>query len=310
MGVDIQRGRRLTVSEKTCNSTNIRAAGDEQACRRVAQAMDIQVRRQVVCLEDFLEAPCERRGRHRQLHALSAEHIVVFGLLAPVVTLCFRCAEGFVLAEQALHFGGEVHIAIASFRFRSLYDDLVTRRFDGIPADVDAAFGVVDVLPLERTALAAPHSGRDDELEVRFVQDAHGLQRLNQLFHRFIVRNLFLFLLSCVLVSAPSRIMIKIAALHRVGEDAAQTAVDTFYRRFGERLSCRFILLLPQLCVQAAEVFRPQIDELVAAEVRFEAFNILLLAHECRLCKFVRRDGLHPDFGVFLQCDRPIDVRI
>ena len=41
---------------------------------------------------------------------------------------------------------------------------------------MDAAFGIVDVLPFERAALAAPHSGRDDELEVGFVQDAHGFQ--------------------------------------------------------------------------------------------------------------------------------------
>ena len=58
--------------------------------------------------------------------------------------------------------------------------------------------------------------------------------------------------------------MIDIAALHRVGE----------------RLSCRFIFLLPQLCVHTAEVFRPQIDQLVAAEIQFEALDILLLAHE------------------------------
>ena len=61
VGVDIQRGRRLTVSEQSSNRTDIRAAGDEQACRRVAQAVNIQVRRQVVCFEDFLEAPCEGR---------------------------------------------------------------------------------------------------------------------------------------------------------------------------------------------------------------------------------------------------------
>ena len=70
--------------------------------------------------------------------------------------------------------------------------------------------------------------------------------------------------------------MIDIAALHRVEE----------------RLSCRFIFMLTQLCVQAAEVFRPKIDELVAAEIRFEAFNILLLAHERglrRLDRFLLR---------------------
>ena len=175
---------------------------------------------------------------------------------------------------------------------------------------MDAAFGVVDVLPLERTALTAPHSSCDDELEVGFVQDAHGFQRLNQLFHRFIVRDFLFLLLPSVFVGAPRRVMIEIAALHRVGEDAAQAAVDTLDRRFRERLSCRFIFLLPQLCVQTAEVFRPQIDELVAAEVWLEAFNILLLAHERRLCKFVRSNGLQQDLGVFFQRDRPVDVRI
>ena len=168
---------------------------------------------------------------------------------------------------------------------------------------MDAALSVVDVLPLECAALAAPHPGCDNQFEIYLMQDAHGFQRLNQLFHRFIVRDLFLFLLSCVLVSAPRGIVIEIAALHRVGEDAAQTAVDTFYRRLGERLSCRFIFLFPQLCIQAAEVFGAQIDQLVAAEIRFEAFNILLLAHECRLFQFVRSNGLQPDLGVFFERD-------
>ena len=101
VGVDIQRGRRLTVSEKPCDRADIRAAGDEQACRRVAQAVDIQIGRKIVRLEDFLEAPCEGRGCHRKFHAFSAEYIVIFGLLAPVVTLRFGSAEGFVFAEQA-----------------------------------------------------------------------------------------------------------------------------------------------------------------------------------------------------------------
>ena len=216
VGVDIQRGRWLTVSEKPRNRADVRAAGDEQACRRVAQAVNIQVRRQVVCFEDFLKAPSERRGRHRQFHALSAEHIIVFHLLASVVTLRFGGAEGFVFAEQTFHLGGEVHIPVSGFRLRRFDDNLVTRRFDGIAADVDAPLGVVDILPFEGAALAAPHPCRDDELEVGLIQGAFCLQRLNQLFHRFIVRNLFLFLLSCVLVSAPRGIVIEIAALHRV----------------------------------------------------------------------------------------------
>ena len=64
----------------------------------VTKIVSNAVRRQVVCFEDFLEAPCEGRWCHRELHALSAEHIVVFRLFALVVTLRFRCAEGFVFA--------------------------------------------------------------------------------------------------------------------------------------------------------------------------------------------------------------------
>ena len=49
--VNIQRGRRLTVTEKPRDRADIRAAGDEQACRRVAQAVDVQVGRQIVCFQ-------------------------------------------------------------------------------------------------------------------------------------------------------------------------------------------------------------------------------------------------------------------
>ena len=83
MGINIQRGRRLAVSEQSSNCADICAAGNEQACCRMTQAVDIQICGQIVCLEDFLEAPSERRGRHRQFHALSVEHIVILGLLAP-----------------------------------------------------------------------------------------------------------------------------------------------------------------------------------------------------------------------------------
>ena len=54
VGVDIQRGRRLAVSEQSSNWADIRAAGDEQACRRVAQAVDVQICWQIVRFEDFL----------------------------------------------------------------------------------------------------------------------------------------------------------------------------------------------------------------------------------------------------------------
>ena len=54
VGVDIQRGRRLAVSEQSSNCADVRAAGDEQACRRVAQAVDVQICWQIVRFEDFL----------------------------------------------------------------------------------------------------------------------------------------------------------------------------------------------------------------------------------------------------------------
>ena len=41
VGVNIERGRRLTMSEKPRDRADVRAAGDEQACRRVAQAVDV-----------------------------------------------------------------------------------------------------------------------------------------------------------------------------------------------------------------------------------------------------------------------------
>ena len=62
VGVDIQRGRRLAVSEQSSNCADVRAAGDEQACRRVAQAVNIQVRWQVIRLEDFLKRHVKIEG--------------------------------------------------------------------------------------------------------------------------------------------------------------------------------------------------------------------------------------------------------
>ena len=81
--------------------------------------------------------------------ALSAEHIVIFGLLAPVVTLRFCRAEGFVLAEQTLHLCREIHISVARFRFRRFDDNLVAGRFDGIAADVDVLSGKLETICLK-----------------------------------------------------------------------------------------------------------------------------------------------------------------
>ena len=39
VGVDIQRGRRLAVSEQSCDRADVRAAGNEQRRRRMSQAI-------------------------------------------------------------------------------------------------------------------------------------------------------------------------------------------------------------------------------------------------------------------------------
>ena len=74
---------------------------------------------------------------------------MVLGLLSPVIALRFCRAEGFVFVEQAFHFGGEVHITIAGFGFRCFHDNLVTRRFDGIAADVDVLSGKLETICLK-----------------------------------------------------------------------------------------------------------------------------------------------------------------
>ena len=53
------------MSEQSSNCADIRAAGDEQACRRVAQTVDIQVRRQIVCsqISVYFSSVIERLNR-------------------------------------------------------------------------------------------------------------------------------------------------------------------------------------------------------------------------------------------------------
>ena len=98
--------------------------------------------------------------------------------------------------------------------------------------------------------------------------------------------------------------------LHRPQTNTKVEFGASAYRRFGERLSVGFVFLFAQLCIEAAEVFRPQIDQLVAAEIRFEPFDVLFLAHERGLRQFIWRNRLEPDFRVLFQRDRPVDVRV
>ena len=84
---------------------------------------------------------------------------------------------------------------------------------------MDALALVVDVGPLQATALS-PHPGGNDELEICFILDALIFKRSDDLLNRFFIGNKFLFFLTGVFVGPPGRIMIKKAARHRVGEDS------------------------------------------------------------------------------------------
>ena len=69
---------------------------------------------------------------------------------------------------------------------------------------------ILMTLPFEGAALSAAHPRGNDKLEVRFVQDTYTFQRLNQLFHRFIIRDFLFLLLPSVFLGAPRGIVIEI----------------------------------------------------------------------------------------------------
>ena len=77
--------------------------------------------------------------------------------------------------------------------------------------------------------------------------------------------------------------------------------MDTLDRRFGERLSCRFIFLLPQFRVQTAEVFRPQLGELVVTQRREDTLDVLPVAADGGLRQLAGRDVRQPQVDVFCQ---------
>ena len=130
VGVNVQRGGGLAVAEDARYRGHIRAARDHQTGGGVPERMDVQLLRQAVLLEDQLEAVGEGGGRHRELRSLTAEQEVISGQLPLVIGFGDIPAFFLVLPQETFHLGREVHIAIASFRFRSLYDDLVAGRAD------------------------------------------------------------------------------------------------------------------------------------------------------------------------------------
>jgi hypothetical protein len=162
---------------------------------------------------------------------------------------------------------------------------------------------VVNVLPLQSAALAPPHTGGDNQLEIGFVLDAFILQSLNQLLYRFLICDDLFPLFAGVFVGSPRRIVVEKTALHRIGEDAAQTGVQSLNSAFGERFSAGLIALLPHVSIEFAEVFRAEVGQFVVAQMRKDAGDILFVSCEGGFCQLVRCDFQEPEFNVLFQCD-------
>ena len=88
VGVDIQRGGRLAVTQQTCHRGYVRTVRDQETGIAVAEGMHIELLRQAVLFQDQLESPCEGGRRHGKLVPVSAEHIIILGQLS--VFIVFR----------------------------------------------------------------------------------------------------------------------------------------------------------------------------------------------------------------------------
>lgn len=236
VGVDVQRGGGLAVAENARHRCHIRAACDHQAGGGVPEGMDVQLPRQVVLLEDQLEAVGEGGGRHGEPRSLTAEQEVIGGQLPLVIGLSEVCTFLPILPQKTFHLSGEVHIAVARAGLGFLDEDLLVCHLDRVAADVDGTLLPINVTPFQSAALTPPHPRGDDELEVGFVLDALALQRGDDLLRHFLVRDLLFALAPGVAVGAPRRIMRKKATLHGIREDAAQRRVHALNGVLGEWL--------------------------------------------------------------------------
>ena len=129
VGVDVQRGGGLAVAEDARHRGHIRAARDHQTGGGVPEGMDVQLPRQVVLLEDQLEAVGEGGGRHGEPRPLAVEQEVVGGQLPLVIGLSEVCTFLPVLPQETFHLGGEVHIAVARAGLGFLDKDFLVRYY-------------------------------------------------------------------------------------------------------------------------------------------------------------------------------------
>ena len=178
------------MAEDARHRGHIRAARDHQTGGGVPEGMDVQLLRQVVLLEDQLEAVSERGWRHREPRPLTAEQEVIGGQLPLVIGFGDVCAFLPVLPQKTFHLSREVHIAVARAGLGFLDKDFLIRHLDRVAADVDGTLLPINVAPLQSAALATPHPRGDDELEVGFILDALALQRGDDLLRRFLVCDL------------------------------------------------------------------------------------------------------------------------
>lgn len=95
--------------------------------------------------------------------------------------------------------------------------------------------------------------------------------------------------------------MRKKATLHGIREDAAQRSVHALNGVLGEWLFRIGTDDFSQFCVEIPEVFRPQLGELVVAQRRKDAFDVLPVAADGGLRQLAGGDVCQPQVDVFCQ---------
>ena len=296
--VDIQRGGGLAVAEDACYRCYIRTACDHEAGGGVSEGMDVQLLRQAVLLEDQLEAVGEGGGRHRELRSLTAEQEVISGQLPLVIGFGDIPAFFLVLPQETFHLGGEVDISVPGAGLGFLDEYLIAGNFYSVAADVDGTLLPINVTPFQSAALAPTHPRGDDELEVGLILDALILQGGDDFLRRFFISNLLFALAPGVAVGAPRRIMRKKATLHGI---TAQRSVHALNGVLGEWLFRFNADDFSQLCVEISEVFRPQLGELVVAQRRKDALDVLPVTADGGLRQLAGCNRLQPQVDVFCQ---------
>ena len=267
------------------------------------QGVDVQIFWQTVLFQDQLEPPSEGGGRHGKAAALTAEQKVPVLQRSAVIGLRLPYALLTVFSQQGFHLQREEDIPVPGDGLGRLGEDLLVRHLHRIPANVDGALLPVDVAPLQGAALAAAHARGDHQLEISLILDALVLQSGDDLSHSLRVSNFLLCLSSRITVSAPGGVMTQKATLHGIGEDAAQRSVHALNGVLGEWLFGFRADGLTELGVEGPEMLRPQFCELVVAQGRENADDVLLVPADGGLGQFAGGDLPQPQIDVGGQSD-------